>query len=107
MLLIGGFQSSIRQSNIWELNEEWTKIGNLKSVMLIQSNLNTISFKGVATGSAIRIGKSIFVYPGFGNDVQRIDLTQEEEIESIDIIGTHSQTYIYPILLATSNTCQQ
>jgi len=100
MLLIGGFKFSTQLSNIWELNEEWTKIGNLQSVF--------------ATGSAIRIGKSIFVYPGamvessgYGGDVQRIDLTAEEEIASVEIIGTHTESYTYPILLATSNTCHQ
>ena len=65
------------------------------------------SLKAIGLGSAIRIGKSIFAYPGFGNDVQRIDLTSEEEIESIEIIGTHSENYIFPILLPTSNACQQ
>ncbi|CBY14423.1 unnamed protein product [Oikopleura dioica] len=99
MLLIGGFKFSTQLSNIWELNEEWTKIGNLQSVF--------------GAGSAIRIGKSIFVVPGVvessgvGGDVQRIDLTAEEEIESVEIIGTHTESYTYPILLATSNTCHQ
>ena len=62
----------------------------------------------------MRIGKSIFVVPGamvessgYGGDVQRIDLTAEEEIESVEIIGTHTESYTYPILLATSNTCHQ
>jgi len=89
MLLIGGFPTH----SIWELNEKWTEIGNLKSA--------------IRTGSAIRIGKSIFVYPGTEYDVQRIDLTSEENIESIEIIGTHSENYYNPILLPTSNTCQQ
>ncbi|CAG5105009.1 Oidioi.mRNA.OKI2018_I69.chr1.g1752.t1.cds [Oikopleura dioica] len=79
MILVGGYSYTPR---IWQLKDEtWTKLGELE----MEHGL----------GSAIYINNYIFVYPGgpandAGHAVQRIDLTDEEEFISSEIIGTHS-----------------
>jgi len=108
MLLIGGIEDIVTQSKIWKLHGygetgEWSELGtSLKAA--------------VFSGSAIKMGGMIFLYPGYhepgqfqlGN-IQRIDLAPgETEIKSVAIIGSISPSNFYlPIILATEYTCEQ
>ena len=103
MILVGGYSYTPR---IWQLKDEtWTKLGELEMVSFEGTILavNICLFQEHGLGSAIYINNYIFVYPGgpandSGHAVQRIDLTDEEEFISSEIIGTHSGWYKHPIL---------
>ena len=61
--------------------------------------------------SAVAIGDSIYVIAGIGNNnehpLQRIDL-KEEEIEHVEIIGSHQTGNEFPVLFhATFDYCVQ
>jgi len=106
MLLIGGYHYRERErSHIWELNEVWTKVGDLKT-----------NFKN---GALLKVGTSIFVFPGeASNKNQRIDLNADEKIAAIEIIGEPLYPNTYPtysghpnklpiIMQTSSNVCTE
>ena len=51
--------------------------------------------------SVIRMGEYIYVFPGEGDAIQRIDL-EGESIKKTEIIGTHGGIIMQPALLEAS-----
>lgn len=65
-------------------------------------------FQRFGEGSSIRVGSSVYVYPGVfeaGNSevliIQRIDFA-EDNIQEITNIGNHTEVFITPILFHTT-----
>ncbi|CBY31242.1 unnamed protein product [Oikopleura dioica] len=93
LLTIGGIDSSTSSdlSEIWRLsNDVWSLAGNL---------LNPIHMS-----SSIYIDKQIYVFAGrilsAGNmrSNQRIEMTEEENIERVTVFGEHNVNFYFPIL---------
>jgi len=93
MLLIGGKNDNVYVSAIWQLKDNtWTLVGNLG-----QAN---------AFGTALYIDQSIYYYAGNAQNAPykhyKIDLTSDEQIQSIVEFGTHSEYYNYPIIVESN-----
>merc|ERR1712037_395968 len=103
MLLLGGEARLDRDpetlTGIWQLkNDAWKRIGEFS--------------KPVGAGSAIYIGEYIYFFVSVGtNDywnpytspIQRIEMTDDEEIKKIEVIGNFTEYLGYPVLFQTSS----
>ena len=56
-------------------------------------------------GSALYSGRSIYLFPGKSSEysIQRIDLSDEEELENVEIIGNQPGQYDFPVLFETTS----
>jgi len=100
LLIFGGYIKGIPYSNdlIWLLKDhQWKKVAELK--------------QGADSGSAIYSGRSVYFFAGqsYPNDnypIQRIDLSEDENVRRIELIGYQQGYYMFPILYESSaNYC--
>ncbi|CAG5109423.1 Oidioi.mRNA.OKI2018_I69.chr2.g3964.t1.cds [Oikopleura dioica] len=92
LLMLGGWtDGNVILDHVWLLsNDSWSRTGTLKSAMYVHSSL--------------KINDSIFLIPGYGepnHSLERIDM-EGDEIKSSEIIGTHSNSQVVPVLFPVS-----
>ncbi|CBY14281.1 unnamed protein product [Oikopleura dioica] len=96
MLLIGGKDygnGNSVQSGIWQLKDEnWNEIGEL-----LQADIY---------GSAIYIGRSVYYFGFSSKAIQRLDFTETEDLQTVELIGNQPGDYYVHVLFQTaSNYC--
>ena len=110
MLLLGGYDGSVHHTGIWQLKEDiWTRIGELKQVnssRVIQMSI--LYIKSASSGSVLYVGRSVYFYSGkrspYAN--QRLDLSAQEELTNVEVIGNHGSSHPYTVLYQTTpNKC--
>ncbi|CBY06999.1 unnamed protein product [Oikopleura dioica] len=92
LLTIGGQFGELFLTEIWRLsNDVWTLVGNLQNPVYM--------------GSSIFIDKQIYVFAGPEFDssirmrsIQRIDISDDEKIDNVIVIGEQNGDFYYPVL---------
>jgi hypothetical protein len=118
MLMLGGIiRETISEegedtylSDVWRLsNNKWSLDGFLNKVKFLKIVKLHVRLKPVSFGSAIKIGRSIFVVSGKGDyklnefKIEKVTLNEKEQLECVHLIGKNVAKFLFPILYHTVN----
>ena len=62
-----------------------------------------VIFQQAASGSAIYVSRSVYMFEYENSAIHRIDLDENEELEAVEQIGSQAGGYFFPVLLQTTN----
>jgi len=90
MLRLGGRDgSSEKQTGIWMLKDDkWSRIGELS--------------QPTSYGNALYIGRSVY-YFGYYSAIHRLDFSEKEELQKVELIGTQPGAFYFPVLFHTTS----
>ena len=106
MMLLGGYDWGSEfpvQTGIWELKEEWRRIGELSKVCNIIQKKIILVFKPANSGSVIYVSRSVYMFEYQNSAIYRVYLDENEELEEVQEIGSHPGRYYWPVLFQTDS----
>ena len=70
------------------------------------SKIIILVFQPADSGSAIYVGRSVYYFEWYNSAIYRVDLDKNEELETVQEIGSQPERYAWPVLFqADSDYC--